>query len=96
MTATEKTLDIQNYIALGLRRKWYLIIPLMLSLVASYAVYKKLPKIYQAKTMILVQPQSIPTEYVRSTITDSVTSRLNTLSQEILSRTRLEKVINEF
>jgi polysaccharide chain length determinant protein (PEP-CTERM system associated) len=96
MTTTENSLDIQNYIAMGLRRKWYIIIPLVLSVVASIAVYKKLPKIYKATTLILVQSQRIPTEYVRSTITDTVSSQLNTLSQEILSRTRLEKVINEF
>jgi polysaccharide chain length determinant protein (PEP-CTERM system associated) len=96
MTTPEKPLDIHNYIEMGLRRKWYIIIPLVLSVMASFAFYKRLPKIYIAKTLILVQPQRIPTEYVRSTITDSVTSRLNTLGQEILSRTRLEKVIHEF
>ena len=45
--------------------------------------------------MILVQPQRVPETYVRSTITDTTISRLNTISQEILSRTRLEKVIQE-
>ena len=47
-------------------------------------------------TLILVQPQRVPETYVRSTITDTMVSRLNTISQEILSRTRLEKVIHEF
>jgi len=96
MTTTESSLDIHSYVAMGLRRKWYIIIPLVLSVVIAFAVYKKLPKIYKATTLILVQSQRIPTEYVRSTITDTVSSQLNTLSQEILSRTRLEKVIHEF
>jgi len=96
MTTPQKPLGIHNYITIGLRRKWYIIIPLVLSVVISFAVYKKLPKYYRASTLILVQSQRIPTEYVRSTITDTVTSQLNTLSQEILSRTRLEKVIHEF
>ena len=96
MTTPEKPLDIHNYIEIGLRRKWFIIIPLVLGILISFIVYKMLPKIYRATTVILVQPQSIPTEYVRSTITDSVTSRLSTISEEILSRTRLEKVIHEF
>jgi len=96
MTTQEKPLDIQSYITMGLRRKWYIIIPLVLCVMASVAYYKMMPKIYRAATLILVQPQRVPTEYVRSTVTDSVTSLLNTLSQEILSRTRLEKVIQEF
>src|SRR4030042_604829 len=96
MTTTEETFDIHKYIEMGLRRKWYIIIPLVLSIVISFAFYKKLPKYYRATTLILVQSQRIPTEYVRSTITDTVSSRLNTLSQEILSRTRLERGIHEF
>jgi polysaccharide chain length determinant protein (PEP-CTERM system associated) len=96
MTTPEKPLDIHSYIAMGLRRKWYIIIPLVLSVMASFAYYKRLPKIYSATTLILVQPQRIPAEYVRPTVTESVTGLLNTLSQEILSRTRLEKVIQEF
>src|SRR4030043_141167 len=96
MAETEKPLDIQTYVGMALRRKWYIIIPLVVCIVGSFAVYKRLPKIYRAATLILVQPQTVPENYVRSTITDSVVSRLNTISQEILSRTRLEKVINEF
>jgi len=96
MTTTEKVLGLHDYLQIGLRRKWYIIIPLVLSVTASFAYYKMSPKVYRATTLILVQPQRIPTEYVRPTITESVSSLLNTLGQEILSRTRLEKVIQEF
>ena len=41
-------------------------------------------------------PQRIPESYVRSTVTMRIEDRLRSLSQEILSRTRLETVINEF
>lgn len=92
----EKPFNIQDYLAIGLRRKWYIIIPLVVCALGSFGVYKYLPKVYKATTLILVQPQAVPESYVRSTITDSVANRLNTISQEILSRTRLEKVIQEF
>jgi polysaccharide chain length determinant protein (PEP-CTERM system associated) len=91
-----KPFDIHDYIQIALRRKWYIVIPLVFSILISFGVYKYLPKVYKATTLILVQPQSVPESYVRSTITDSVTHRLNTISQEILSRTRLEKVVQEF
>jgi len=93
---TEKPFDIHAYIEIALRRKWYIIIPLVCSILISFGVYKVLPKVYRAATLILVQPQRVPEAYVRSTITDPMTSRLNTIGQEILSRTRLEKVIQEF
>jgi len=95
MIETDKPFNIQEYLNIGLRRKWHIIIPLVLSALASYGVYKYLPKVYKATTLILVQPQRIPESYVRTTITESVVSRLNTISQEILSRTQLEKVIQE-
>ncbi len=91
-----KPFNIHDYVQIGLRRKWYIIIPLVCSVFISVGVYKFLPKIYKATTLILVQPQSVPESYVRPTVTATVMDRLNTISQEILSRTRLEKVIQEF
>ena len=96
MATTEKPFNIHDYLDIGLRRKWYIIIPLVICVLVSFGVYKYLPKVYKATTLILVQPQRVPESYVRATITDSVASRLNTIGQEILSRTRLEKVIQEF
>ena len=96
MATAEKPFNIHDYLDFGLRRKWYIIVPLVICVLVSFGVYKYLPKVYKATTLILVQPQRVPESYVRSTITDSVASRLNTIGQEILSRTRLEKVIHEF
>jgi len=93
---TPKPLGLNDYIAIGLRRKWYIIIPLIAAVFISFGVYKYLPKIYKATTLIPVQPQRVPETYVRPTITASIGERLNTISQEILSRTRLEKIIQEF
>ncbi len=95
MINTGKFIDIQSYLKMGLRRKWYIIIPFTLSVIISLGVYKHLPKEYKTTTLILVQAQRVPESYVRPTLTDSVSDRLGTISQEILSRTRLERVINE-
>lgn len=69
VTNVEKPLDIHAYIAMALRRKWYIVIPLVACVLLSYAVYKRLPKIYKATTTILVQPQTVPENYIRSTVT---------------------------
>ena len=95
--ADEKPFNIHDYLAIGLRRKWYIIIPIIvLCALASFGVYKYLPKVYKATTSVLVEPQKVPENYVHTTNTDSVASRLNTIGQEILSRTRLEGVIQGF
>ena len=95
MITTEKPFNIFDYIDIGRRRKWYTIFPLVLAILVSFAVCKYLPKVYKATTVILVQPQRVPEAYVRPAISVPVTDRLNTISQEILSRTSLEKVIRE-
>ena len=96
MINTEKVFNIENYFKIGLRRKWYIIIPLTLCVIISYGAYKYLPKEYKASTLILVRAPQVPESYVRATLTEPVTERLNTISQEILSRTRLERIIREF
>jgi polysaccharide chain length determinant protein (PEP-CTERM system associated) len=96
MINTAKFFDIQIYFKMGLRRKWYIIIPFTLAIIISFGVYKYLPKVYRATAVILAQGPKVPESYVRSTLTESVTDRLNTISQEILSGSRLERVIKEF
>jgi len=96
MINTEKVFNIEKYLKIGLRRKWYFIIAFTLCMIISFGVYKFLPKEYRAKTVILVRVQKVAENYVRSTIIEPAAYRLNTISQEILSRTRLERIIKEF
>lgn len=91
----EKSLNVRDLMAIIFRRKWCVILPVVCCVLISFGVYKNLPKVYRATTLILVQAQSIPENFVQSTIADSVASRLSTISQEIQSRTRLENVIQE-
>ncbi len=86
----------QDFIEMFKRRKWWIVICLLVSVGISYGFYSKLPKIYEATTLILVQPQEVPEDYIKPTVKSLVSDRLSTLSQQILSRTHLEKVIREF
>ncbi len=92
----QSMLSLHDYFEIGLHRKWYIIVPLVVGILVSFGVCQYLPKVYRATTLILVQPQSVPEKYVQPTITDTVINRLDTIAQEIMSRTRLEKVIQEF
>lgn len=55
-----------------------------------------LPNIYQSSSLILVTPQRVPSSFVTSTITTDLGERMQSIIQEILSRTQLEKIIKEF
>ncbi|MCK5507046.1 MAG: hypothetical protein KAI50_00810, partial [Desulfobacterales bacterium] len=95
MTQTAN-LNVKYYLDLALRRKWWIIVSFVLSLIIGLVCIKVIPKTFRANTLILVQSQKIPDSYVNSTVTESVQSRLHTISQQIYSRTNLEKIIKEF
>ena len=48
-----------------------------------------------SETVILVDPQKVPDRYVKSTVTGDVRNRLGNLSQQILSATQLQKIIEK-
>jgi len=62
--------------------------------VASLAMF--LPDLYTASAYILVEGQQIPQDYVRSTVTMPLERRLQIISQEILSRSRLGQLAEQF
>jgi polysaccharide chain length determinant protein (PEP-CTERM system associated) len=49
-----------------------------------------------AQTSILVQAQTVPGSYVRSIVSSDINSRISTISQQILSLSNLEKIIDQF
>ncbi|SHG03051.1 polysaccharide chain length determinant protein, PEP-CTERM locus subfamily [Desulfacinum infernum DSM 9756] len=89
-------LDLEPYVDMAWRRKWWILAPTLVGLVVGLVVLQVSPKIYQASTLILVEPQRIPTGYVRPTVTQDVASRLRTISEQVNSRTNLERIIEEF
>lgn len=85
-----------EYLEMALRRKWWFILPCLAVFIAAVVISLRLPKVYQASTLILVEPQKVPSDFVKSTITGSVGEWLTTIRQQILSRSLLQKVIDEF
>ena len=92
----QETLDIKDYLQIALRRKWYFIVPFVLISMAAIAYALYAPNIYRASTLILVEPQKVPSSYVKATVTEDIESQLRTITEQIMSRSYLEKIINEF
>lgn len=59
-------------------------------------IVMKLPPVYTAEALILVESQKIPERLVPSTVSSDIQDRLATISQEILSTPRLQKIIDDF
>jgi polysaccharide chain length determinant protein (PEP-CTERM system associated) len=78
------------------RRRWLTLIPLAAGLAAVPPLANLVPERYESETVVMVIPQRIPDSYVKATVTGSVEDRLPTISAQILSRNRLERIIEEF
>ncbi len=77
------------------RRKPWVLLPMAAGLLAALAAIRMLPPVYRASTLILVESQKVPTNFVRTTVTSSLQERLQAIEQEIMSRSNLERIITE-
>ena len=78
------------------RRKWLILCVFVVTSCLSIYLAKILPEVYRSSTLILVTPQKLPGSFVTSTVTMDLNERMQSILQEIMSRTNLEKIVQEF
>ncbi len=91
-----KQYSFDTLVQIGRRRKWLVLLPALLVAGVAAGVIYHLPNVYRSETLILVVPQRVPESYVKSTVTARIEDRLQAISQQILSRTRLEQIVTDF
>ena len=77
------------------RHVWGVVVSAVGLAAIGVAVVVLLPNTYRASTTILVDPQRIPDRYVATTVTSDPSERLNTLTQQVLSATRLQEIVDQ-
>jgi polysaccharide chain length determinant protein (PEP-CTERM system associated) len=89
-----KPFDIERIYDLVRRRHMQFLVPLLCGWLLVWAASWVLPVRYRSATTILVQQPAVPKNYVDPNINDDVQARLASLTQQILSRTRLLLIAN--
>src|SRR5882762_9475511 len=80
-----------------LRRYWWIPAFITVTLGAmGLAASLVLPKKYTSSTLVLVERPTVPTDVIKPVITDDLNQRMASMKAEILSRSRLETIINKF
>lgn len=87
--------DLDSAIDLVKRRHLFFLVPLLLGWLLVWSASWILPARYKSSTLILVQQPSVPKDYVVSNINDDIVTRLESLKQQLMSRTRLLMIINK-
>jgi polysaccharide biosynthesis transport protein len=88
--------SFENLWSMARRHRWWLLLPLFLCWLTVWSISWLLPTTYQSEAMILVEPQKVPEHYVEPNVSLDLRDRLDSMTQQILSRTRLQSVIDGF
>ena len=87
--------DLERYIDLLRRRHMQFLIPLFVGWVLVWGATWVIPVRYKSSTLILVEQPTMPKNYVVPNISDDLQDRLQSITQQILSRTRLLLIIDK-
>ncbi len=80
-----------------LRRYWWIPTFMTITLGAlGLTASLVLPKKYTSSTVVLVEQPTVPKDLIRPVITDDLNQRMASMKAQILSRSRLEMIINKF
>ncbi|MCC6452375.1 MAG: hypothetical protein IT171_05755 [Acidobacteria bacterium] len=78
------------------RRKWMIILPMItLTSAVGYVVYN-LPSIYESTSLLTVKPPTISSNLVQPLTNEDFSQRLQTINQEVLSRSSLEPMVLKY
>lgn len=75
---------------------WILPITIISGTVIGLAAALVLPKKYTSTTLVLVEQPTVPVDYVKPVVTTDLSNRLASMKQKILSRSRLQPIIEKF
>ena len=92
----DRELNLYDYLAIARRRLWWLVLPTVIAPVLAFLVSLKIPNRYTSQTTVLVDQQKVPDSFVKPVVTEDLNGRLATMQEQILSRTRLQPMIERF
>jgi len=79
------------------RRCWWLSLPAFAIWLAFWVVAWFLPAVYRSETVVLVDQQKVPEQYVVSNVgAADLQNRVQTMTQQVMSRTQLLRIMDDF
>jgi polysaccharide biosynthesis transport protein len=85
-----------EFLAMFKRRKWHILLPTIALGVAVAYVVSGLPSVYESKTSLTLKPPTISSVVVKDMTEDDLSQRLQSMNQQILSRSNLEPMVGKY
>jgi len=86
--------ELHQLVGLVSRRRWHFLLPFFAGWVLVWGIGWLLPSVYRSGTLILVEQPAVPEKLVASNIDNDIQRQMDSISQQILSRTRLLQIID--
>src|SRR6202140_4626362 len=86
----------EEYYAIAVRRRWWILLPLFLSWLAVWGVSWFLPTTYQSEALISAEQQKVSDSYVMENVNVNLQNRLQSTTQQVLSHASLQAIIDRF
>ena len=94
--ALEQTLDLGDYLSVFKRRRGLIIVVAGVVFTLGLIIAFILPPTYQSSSTILIEAQEVPADLIQSTVTSFAAQRIQVISQRIMTRTNLVKIMDEY
>jgi len=88
--------DFRDYLKILRRRSKFFIIPSVCIALLAVLLAVLLPSVYSSSATILIEEQVIPADLVRSTVTTYADQRIQIISQRVMTRSNLSKIIKKY
>ena len=88
-----RELTFEDYLGIVKRRRWQILLPVVIIPFLALAVTFVIPPRFLSQTLVLIQQQKVPDDFVKPVLTEDLNARLASMREQILSRTRLQPII---
>lgn len=93
---THRTFTLEDYLTILKRRWWMIAIPVVILPLIALAISYRMTPVYTSQTLVLIEQQKVPDTYVKPVVAEDIDSRLASMQEQILSRSRLQPIIERF
>ncbi|MGA9070950.1 MAG: Wzz/FepE/Etk N-terminal domain-containing protein [Terracidiphilus sp.] len=91
-----RELTMHDYMEILKRRFWLILASSVICLTISLVVCHFIPPRYLSQTLVLIEEQKVPEDFVKPVVNEDLNARLASMKEQILSRSRIEPIITQF
>ena len=91
-----RTMNVEDYLSIFKRRWWIVAIPAVILTIVAFALTFVIPPLYESQSLVLIDQQKVPEDFVPSIISENLDSRVASMSAQILSRSTLLPIVEKY